>query len=72
MNRQFCGAEEIAAVFGRSRSWLYSRLPRLLESGFPHKDPLVGLWSLEAVQAWFKKRAGVYASGSTSNANPWD
>jgi predicted DNA-binding transcriptional regulator AlpA len=49
--------KQTAQYIGRSRSWLYANLDRLIREGFPKPDPLLGNFDRQAIDAWLDHRA---------------
>jgi len=48
--------EKAARRMGLTLLQFEEHLPRLLSRGFPHADPTTGLYDLEAIDAWRKRR----------------
>jgi predicted DNA-binding transcriptional regulator AlpA len=51
--------DQVASRLGRSPGWLYERMPRLKQLGFPRKDEVLGGWDSKAVENWLDRRAGL-------------
>ena len=47
--------EVAATVFRRSESWMRNHLPE----DFPRPDPVLGVFSTEAVRSWVRRRFGL-------------
>lgn len=48
--------EKAARRMGLSLEDFAAHLPKLLSRGFPHPDPTTGLFDLEAIDAWRRRR----------------
>jgi len=48
--------DKAARRMGLTLTDFESCLPRLLSRGFPHADPTTGLYDLEAIDAWRRRR----------------
>lgn len=72
---QYGSREWIANTLGKSMSWLEKNMARLIESGFPKPDPLIGKTYKPDVFEWmerrrkFKIRGNVDASLSPEGEN---
>lgn len=55
-------AEVADRVFRRDEAWLRANLP----ADFPHPDPVYGLYHVEALEAWARRRWGLVTGASGS------
>ena len=54
-------AEVADAVFRRNEAWLHDNLP----DDFPAPDPIYGLFHVEAVEAWARRRWGLVTDATS-------
>lgn len=52
-------AEKVARRLGLPPARFRELLPQLVKAGFPAADPIVGNYSMQAVDAWIDTRAGL-------------
>lgn len=56
MTPAYLKESEIAALFGRRRTWWTSRRTEFEALGFPKRDPIVGLTLKADVDEWIARR----------------
>lgn len=61
---RFWSESQTASRLGRSVEWLKQHMGELVRAGLPAKDPIVGLYSRERVEAWIDRRAGIVGKGN--------
>ena len=55
----YAGTLWVCERLGRKPDWFYRNKPKLIENGFPDKDPLTNLWIKADVDAWINARRSI-------------
>lgn len=55
------GPEKVARRLGVTLAVFNEKLPELLRNGFPRCEPILGVYSLEAVDRWIDQQYGLTA-----------
>lgn len=76
MGQEFLTEVQVAAILGRSRSWLLRHRPTLEREGFPRVDSLVRGTCWRDLNAWIARRRRVADDGEAERRhhtnNPGD